>query len=74
VRKQSGFEYAAERPDAETFVKQKWGWRSSKPGGQGVQGAGALRMQAHPAPSCRCRPAVGRGAGMPRARHQVRTD
>lgn len=32
VKKHSGFEYAPERPDAENFMKQKWGWRAAKPG------------------------------------------
>ncbi|KAL4422439.1 hypothetical protein ABPG75_008636 [Micractinium tetrahymenae] len=27
-----GFEYAAERPEAPTFVEQKWGWRGLRPG------------------------------------------
>ena len=32
VKNQSGFEYLPERPKADSFVKQKWGWRGIKPG------------------------------------------
>lgn len=32
VKESSGFEYAPERPDAENFMKQKWGWRATEPG------------------------------------------
>lgn len=32
VRDHSGFEYVPERPDAENFMKQKWGWRATEPG------------------------------------------
>jgi hypothetical protein len=32
VKNQSGFEYLPERPKADSFVKQKWGWRGVKAG------------------------------------------
>ncbi|KAL4431189.1 hypothetical protein ABPG75_006445 [Micractinium tetrahymenae] len=32
VKEHSGFEYVPERPDAENFMKQKWGWRATEPG------------------------------------------
>ncbi len=32
VKKTSGFDYVPERPDAENFMKQKWGWRATEPG------------------------------------------
>lgn len=32
VKNQSGFEYLPERPKADDFVKQKWGWRGTEPG------------------------------------------
>lgn len=32
VRNSSGFEYAPERPSANAFKDQKWGWRSETPG------------------------------------------
>ncbi len=35
VKRQSGFKYMPERPDADSFVKQKWGWRATEPGGKG---------------------------------------
>ncbi len=33
VVQQEGFEYRPERPNASEFRSQKWGWTSSKPGG-----------------------------------------
>ncbi|KAL4419481.1 hypothetical protein ABPG77_008283 [Micractinium sp. CCAP 211/92] len=32
VKRQSGFKYMPERPGADSFVKQKWGWRATEPG------------------------------------------
>ncbi len=32
VKRTSGFEWAAEKPGAASFVEQKWGWRSVEPG------------------------------------------
>ncbi|PRW45267.1 hypothetical protein C2E21_6426 [Chlorella sorokiniana] len=32
VKKAKGFEYLPERPDADGFMRQKWGWRGTKPG------------------------------------------
>lgn len=32
VAAQEGWQYAAQRPEAKSFVEQKWGWVSSAPG------------------------------------------
>lgn len=32
VKRANGFEYLPERPAAEGFMRQKWGWRGTKPG------------------------------------------
>lgn len=34
VKNSSGFEYLPERPKAEDFMHQKWGWRGTEPGGR----------------------------------------
>lgn len=41
VTRTSGFEWAAEKPGAPTFVEQKWGWRSVEPGAW-------LELEVHP--------------------------
>lgn len=60
VKEQQGFEYAAERPAADTFMKQKWGWRATEPGaGQGRAAPCRIVLATpcdlHGSPRCPCR-------------------
>lgn len=51
VKRQSGFKYMPERPSADNFIKQKWGWRATEPGGNPAPCSSAA-PQAPPLPRC----------------------